>query len=1207
MLRWTRFFICMLLGLSSLLGSCVPEYKTDLAQLCSDGRTDGDETDVDCGGSCRACDAPRACGKDADCTTSTCVSGRCYDATCRDLKLDNSETDIDCGGDTCPACKATLQCAKNSDCANGNPCLGGICYDASCNNGKKDNDETDVDCGGLLCPACALLKGCEHGSDCKIGNLCLDKLTHSVIEGAGEVNCGDAGVCSSSGVCYSATCTNGNLDVSETDIDCGGETCPPCAAGSDCIQNSDCKAGNTCIGNVCYVDTCIDGKLDGTETDKDCGGPQCPVCTTGKNCTLASDCQASTPCTAGKCGDPMCFNKLQEPSETDLDCGGTCAPCGLNKKCVQHSDCELLNCSNGGCAPPTCFDTSKNQGESDTDCGDLTNLCKRCETGSACTDNANCVTNHCLAGFCVMATCEDGILNGNETAKDCGGSCKKCPDDSLCSQPTDCINAVCKGGVCKAPSCNDGATNGLETGKDCGGSCLVLVSPPKTCPNGEGCNTNADCTFNNCAAGICQPPTCANGQFDSTSETDKDCGGGCSPCADTLKCLTDVDCQSKVCDTSASATSKICVAASCADRAQNGNETDVNCGGVTCTQRCTTGQQCIANSDCLSKVCDAATSKCQTPSCEDKQINGSETGPDCGGSCALMSLPTGAAKTCGTGLGCNIDDDCTSKNCCTAATCQGSINTCVAPGCHDGKKNQGESGIDCGGDAATTGCEVRCTPGQGCQYNSDCDSGVCGPDKTCAVPKCDDLVKNGTEMGKDCGSAACSKVCPIGTPCTGPGDCDSGVCALDLTNVMTCAVPTCFDAVQNGNETALNCGGDCVKKCIQGQGCKIKADCDPSVANIDCIDHACSVPSCKDGSPDGDETDTDCGGTCPDKCADAKKCRVAADCTSNRCVDDGTGTLRCAVPSCTDTTQNQGESGTDCGGTSICTKCDTGLGCTQKSDCTSGVCGSNNLCAAPTCGDTAQNQGETDLDCGGLNCRSATTACDNGKRCVENADCKELWCTTPTGGTTPICVHPTCTDTKQNGSESDIDCGGTCTTKCLDTYKCNKDSDCANGWCHSGKCATPACTDTFKNGTETGNDCGGNCAASCSTAYDANCKQCADGSGCGANNDCKSLNCATNVCAAPPTSGTVTPAICVGRVLDGTTCTQCDTDPSHVTPAYCRTYLWCMYLNQCNPGTVSAPADCVSGAKNGVCSVNKIGKTQDALNAAINAYRCACP
>jgi len=46
---------------------------------------------------------------------------------------------------------------------------------------------------------------------------------------------------------------------------------------------------------------------------------------------------------------------------------------------------------------------------------------------------------------------------------------------------------------------------------------------------------------------------------------------------------------------------------------------------------------------------------------------------------------------------------------------------------------------------------------------------------------------------------------------------------------------------------------------------------------------------------------------------------------------------------------------------------DGGLLCAQPSDCQSGVC-AGGVCQAPTCFDTVQNGGESDVDCGGTMC-----------------------------------------------------------------------------------------------------------------------------------------------------------------------------------------------------------------------------------------------
>ena len=121
----------------------------------------------------------------------------------------------------------------------------------------------------------------------------------------------------------------------------------------------------------------------------------------------------------------------------------------------------------------------------------------------------------------------------------------------------------------------------------------------------------------------------------------------------------------------------------------------------------------------------------------------------------------------------------------------------------------------------------------GASFNSTSSGNFCisidnGPD-----PTCDDGIQNGNETGVDCG-----------------GDC--------------AACPTCDDGVQNGNETGVDCGGDCA---------------------------AC--PTCDDGLQNGNETGVDCGGDCA------------------------------ACPTCDDGIQNGEETGIDCGGPD-CEPCETG-------------------------------------------------------------------------------------------------------------------------------------------------------------------------------------------------------------------------------------------------------------------------------------------
>lgn len=71
-------------------------------------------------------------------------------------------------------------------------------------------------------------------------------------------------------------CSNGMVDVGETDVDCGGPVCEDCADGSSCSVGTDCVS-KVCPAGFCEAPTCSDGEQNGTETGEDCGGP-CPAC-----------------------------------------------------------------------------------------------------------------------------------------------------------------------------------------------------------------------------------------------------------------------------------------------------------------------------------------------------------------------------------------------------------------------------------------------------------------------------------------------------------------------------------------------------------------------------------------------------------------------------------------------------------------------------------------------------------------------------------------------------------------------------------------------------------------------------------------------------------------------------------------------------------------------------------------------------------------
>jgi len=217
----------------------------------------------------------------------------------------------------------------------------------------------------------------------------------------------------SSGGCGSGTpptCSDGIQNGDETGVDCGGNTCPPCAG---------------CSGTEVVLTIVLDNYPEETTWDiKDAnnvtlasGGPY--------NNNPAGSTVTETICLADACydftiydsyGDGICcaygngsYTLVNSSNGTTLASGGT------------FGSSETTNFCLGGGTPPTCSDGIQNGDETGIDCG-----------GSSCP---------------ACPTCNDGIQNGDETGVDCGGS--SCP---------------------ACPTCNDGIQNGNETGVDCGGS-----------------------------------------------------------------------------------------------------------------------------------------------------------------------------------------------------------------------------------------------------------------------------------------------------------------------------------------------------------------------------------------------------------------------------------------------------------------------------------------------------------------------------------------------------------------------------------------------------------------------------------------------------------------------------------------------------------------------------------------------------------------
>lgn len=147
-------------------------------------------------------------------------------------------------------------------------------------------------------------------------------------------------------------CANGDADLNETDIDCGG-SCAGCAVGKRCRGHTDCDS-MFCINGACAAAACDDGYRNGKESDIDCGGTDCGKCALNMTCAADSDCDSGK-CEYGQCIIPgPCENGILDGSESDIDCGGSCPDrCSAGQNCNAVDDCwSSLNCLGHTCREP---------------------------------------------------------------------------------------------------------------------------------------------------------------------------------------------------------------------------------------------------------------------------------------------------------------------------------------------------------------------------------------------------------------------------------------------------------------------------------------------------------------------------------------------------------------------------------------------------------------------------------------------------------------------------------------------------------------------------------------------------------------------------------------------------------------------------------------------------------------------------------------
>jgi cysteine-rich repeat protein len=455
----------------------------EITESCDDGILNGDETDLDCGGSCAPCALRSSCESGADCESSLCDAGTCVDERCLDGGVSEGETDVDCGGEFCAPCATGDACLVGEDCREG-VCTDDECAVPACDDGVRNGRETDVDCG-TFCDPCGAGRSCASDDDCLDG-ACTDD------------------------VCAEPTCDDDRTNGDESGVDCGGEDCDPCEAGEPCVNGEDCDSG-VCSDDLCAEPTCADLVANGNETGLDCGGPDCGGCPVGEDCSGGGDCESGV-CQSGSCVGPGCIDDIQNGSETGVDCGGVdCASCSLGEGCSLGADCDTFVCVDNECAAAFCGDGLLGVGED-------------CDDGAFNNDTLadSCRTN------CEEASCGDEVVDSGETCDD-GAANGNAPD-------------ACRLG-CVAPSCGDGV---VDTGEECDTGAARSNTTPGACrlncqaascgdgvrDAGETCDNgamNSNSTPGACRLD-CRPARCGDGVVDSGEECDNGSSNGAGSC-----------------------------------------------------------------------------------------------------------------------------------------------------------------------------------------------------------------------------------------------------------------------------------------------------------------------------------------------------------------------------------------------------------------------------------------------------------------------------------------------------------------------------------------------------------------------------------------------------------------------------------------------------------------------------------------------------
>lgn len=625
---------------------------------------------------------------------------------------------------------------------------------------------------------------CSSAEQCDDGDACtIDECTGDGVCAHAAADDGPApGAQQIVGDCKTIQCAGGKTieQADDGDVPDDAEECTTdlCQAGE--AIHAPVNDGEACLAAMGEAGSCVGGacEVSCSET-KPCPDP-------GPCATVACDAATGTcfkspladgiptpgaPQPAGDCHVRICKDGADFDKVDDSDVPLT------------QTDCDIEVCDAGVPSNPpknldnTCSTSPVGAGFCDgagtcVEC----NVAKQCQAPSGPCETATCDNHVCGLPFVQAGTAlgPNQQIAGDCKQKQCngaGGVIDVIDDNDKPADGKVCTTDVCTAGVPSNPP--------VPAGTDCGAP--YVCNATGNC----GCQSNGDCSApNTCMSGVCacNPSTCGG--------LGKTCGLVSDGCFNpNLNCNTN---------------------------SQNGQETDIDCGGpvAACATRCAQGKKCSMTSDC------AANLTC---------VDGVCCTTTCSGLCQACSVAKkgqGVDGVCGSiAVGLDPDNECATQ---AASTC-GTTGVCNGSGA-------------CQTYAAGTQCVAQ-TCANGVQSNAD----------TCnASSMCQD---NGTTSCSPyiCGATSCKTSCQSGSDCVAGYTCTNSVCTNALlangqpcTMASQCTSNSCRDGVC----CASACMGFCRACTAAKKGYGSDGTCGDIAAGLD-PDNECPAPGDGGNSCDG--------------------------------------------------------------------------------------------------------------------------------------------------------------------------------------------------------------------------------------------------------------------------------------------------------------------------------------------------------------------